>query len=133
MTAENLAVKELLRSIVAEELPNSLAAFDIEADLAIADAFAGRRAPSVDRDAHSGFGSPDFATVSEFLKLVTATVTLILSLRSLHKKRPVAFETEELQARWVEQLKEAGFKEEKARRISSRFIRDFEATVKRTR
>jgi hypothetical protein len=127
-------LKDTLRRIVSDEFPTSLDVFDIEADAAIADALAGRALSDVDRDLHSGFGGVELTHLSDVIKLIGGTVSLISALKSLiggHSKTELPG-TAELQARWSDKLIRAGLTKNKAQQISARFVRDLEKTLKQS-
>jgi hypothetical protein len=129
MTEEE-ALRSTLRTIVAEEMPHSLETFDIEGDAAISEAMAGRSGAATDRQAHAGFGETDIQLASELIKLIAATVSLVMAIHKGLKGRKEATSPQDLQLQWYERLREAGLPEDQARRICTRFSGDVERLLR---
>lgn len=125
------ALESMLRVIVSEEFPTSLEAFDIEAHREIVDAQAGQAKTTIDRGGHAGFGGSELLHAADYIKLISATVTLVAGLQKLfHKEKPPAADPADLQQKWEDEMRRSGLNKEKARRIAAKFAHDLESLLK---
>jgi hypothetical protein len=126
------SLESMLRAIVREEFPASLEPFNAEVASAISDVSAGRSAQTVDKGAHAGFGGISLDEMSDYIKLITATVTLItaFSKRSgASNAKPAPPKPSDLQSKWLDELCKTGINAEQAERISAKFVQDLQTQL----
>jgi hypothetical protein len=122
-------LKQVLRSIVADLAPDELTTFDIEGDALLDESVRGISSPEFRSELDSKFGLGEAAAIAGsatvFLKLISATVSALKDVGLLVKKsKPATVSTDDIKAKWVGRLRQAGLPSDKAEKIARRFTKE---------
>jgi hypothetical protein len=112
---------DLIGQIVTETFPDEATAFQIEGQRMVADLYAGGQIRTKDAEkAEFGF-SLSSSEVIEFVKLLTATFTLVKTASEWLKPRSKKPIPEEIATRWKAELTRAGLSPSKSDQIVKKF------------